>query len=80
MTAKDTVISGYVTEVERRGNTRNGNPRWIITTDPHGPIALKGDSQCAYMVTYGLVGKLIQMTLTPSGREIRFYDVVRESE
>jgi len=59
-------ITGTVTNLERMPNSRNGNPRFVITlengTGTHS-FFTKPNAMCAYKVSGGLVGRSIDARL-----------------
>jgi hypothetical protein len=59
-------ITGTVTYLERMPNSRNGNPRFVITlengTGTHS-FFTKPNAMCAYKVSSGLVGRSIDARL-----------------
>ena len=59
-------ITGTVTNLGRMSNSRNGNPRFVITlendTGTHS-FFTKPNAMCAYKVTGGLVGRSIDARL-----------------
>jgi len=58
-----TDVTGTVTYLERMKNSRNGNPRWLITINTGAEtrsFLTKPNAMCAYKVYTGLVGKSIE--------------------
>lgn len=59
-------VTGTVTNLERMSNSRNGNPRFVITlendTGTHS-FFTKPNAMCAYKVHSGLVGQPIDARL-----------------
>lgn len=62
----NTTITGTITEMERRQNTVDANPRWTVTVNTgHTDFTFKtkDDTACAYIPDFHHKGKVVTLTL-----------------
>lgn len=59
----NTTITGTITGMERRQNTIDANPRWVIELDASRTYTTKDDTACAYMPDFHHKGETVTLTL-----------------
>lgn len=76
MAAKDTKRIVKIISVERSRSSVYGNPSWTLYSE-YESFRTQADASDAYSITeHNLIGKTLELTLTPAGRVRSF----RESE
>jgi hypothetical protein len=64
----DKTVTGRLTQVERLGVSRLGNPRFEITLDGSDTYTTQSDASVSYDVTNFRIGRQVTLELTRSGR------------
>ena len=61
-------VSGTLTRLERRPNSRDGNPTWRLHLDTYGSVTTKRDAQVGHLISPGWEGDLVRLTLDGRGQ------------
>ena len=65
-------ITGTITGMERRQNTVDANPRWVIELDANRTYTTKDDTACAYIPDFQHKGSKVTLTLDGRGQVIGY--------
>jgi hypothetical protein len=66
----DKTVTGRLTQVERLGVSRLGNPRFEITLDDSDTYTTQSDASVSYEVTNFRIGRQVTLKLTRNNRVI----------